>query len=912
LYGTYVGGSGDDCYGDPLLGCSLELAETGEAYIVGYTQSLDFPTTPDALQGAYNGGEHDAFLIELALVGTGQNDLVYATYLGGAGNDVGRASAVDSTGAIYMAGLTDSSDFPTTPGAFDTSQVGPWDTFVAKLARAETFPPIASISFLWWDEPPFPSPPVQGQHTIYFNGSCTDQDEGGAYIVAYDWRSDLDGWLSDSEDFNRPASELTDGTHTLYLACQDDEGDWSQEVTRTLTVLPPEADVRTLILANRQKLEELYGSSAASQVMAKLYELVPHDSVEGLVVQVENDAAVAAAYNAWDAEPTSTVKANAVAAAIRDVVDAQWTAYPDLEYLLIVGDDRIIPFRRVLDQTYYPERNYGLVLATSTTGAALQDDMTLTDDYYADAVPTVPDAPKWDGHELYIPDLGVGRLIEAPAEIIAHIDAFLAKSEASAADAIATGYDFITDAAQAVCALQNGDGLSTDCTLIGESWNASHFVDKVLNTRHDLVSVSGHAHHFAIGTPNGLIYSSDVAGAAADHTQALFYTLGCHSGLNVPPTNPYESLDTAQALVQHGASYVANTGYGWGYGASIGLSEQLMLDFTERLVYGQSATAGKALAAAKQEYYLNEGSFDYYDEKIMIESTLYGLPMFRYTTPTVTGLPSLREGLVPRATAIKEEQVAILEDGLTKNSISYQFPALLAVSTGDGLFYSFGGMTHAGHGEPVQPKYVEDLSFPQTEAHGIVFRGGVYTDIVSFDPVVDRAITETATLPELPFDAPGWYPSIPHRLNHLDRGERLVTVLGQFDPQSQTERVYDQLSFDIYYHTVSNDWTPPLIAGLSSRMVADSAVVTVQATDASGIEAVIVTYANGDGAWASLDLVKNGNLWAGSFPATVDTEFLVQAVDSAGNVAVNDGDGQYFRPGDGNWTLYLPQILRSY
>jgi len=667
--------------------------------------------------------------------------------------------------------------------------------------------------------------------------------------------------------------------------------------------------VRTLILVNRQKLEELYSASEADQVMNKLNELAAHDSVKGLVVQVENDAAVAAAYAAWDADPTSTARANAVTAAIKDLVDAQWAAHPDLEYLVIVGDDRVIPFRRVLDQTSYPESNYGAVSPTSTTGAALRDDMTLTDDYYADAVPTVPDSPGWDGHDLYIPDLGIGRLIETPAEIIAQIDTFLADDGLTTSSAIVTGYDFVKDGAQVMCDELRGDGITTDCTLIGEHWDRDDFITQVLNTRHGIVSINGHANHYIIGSPSGHVYSSDVAGATADHTRAIFYTLGCHSGLNVPPTNPYEPLDTAQALIQHQANYIANTGYGWGSPHYIALSEQLMLDFTERLVYGRSATIGQALAAAKQEYYLNEGNFDYYDEKIMIESTLYGLPMYRYTTPTATAMQLQAQG--HGATAIKEEQVTVLGNGLTVNSLSYQFPALTAESTDDGLYYTFDGLVHTGDGEPIQPKYTADLSFPETKAHGVVFKGGVYTDVASFNPVVDQAVTETTTLAEPAFSAPGWYPSLLHRLNRLERGDKLVTLLGQFNPNSQTERLYEQLSFDIYYHTSSDDWTPPSITSMSSGLGAGTAIITVGADDASGIEAVIVAYTDGNGTWASTSLTESGEKWSGSFPASADTEFFVQVVDKAGNVAVSDNNGRYFKPGDSLFAVYLPLVLKN-
>ena len=60
--------------------------------------------------------------------------LAYSTYLGGSNIDNGESIAVDAAGAAYVAGLTSSAAFPTTPGALETSYNGGVDAFVAKLA----------------------------------------------------------------------------------------------------------------------------------------------------------------------------------------------------------------------------------------------------------------------------------------------------------------------------------------------------------------------------------------------------------------------------------------------------------------------------------------------------------------------------------------------------------------------------------------------------------------------------------------------------------------------------------------------------------------------------------------------------------------------------------------------------------
>nr|MBI2905687.1 SBBP repeat-containing protein [Chloroflexota bacterium] len=123
VYSTYLGGSVYDS------GQAIAVDGSGNAYVTGKTSSSDFPTTPGALDTSSNGGT-DAFVTKL---NAGGNGLVYSTFVGGIWNDYGYAVAVDGGGNAYVTGNTNSLDFPTTPGAFDTSQNGNADAFVTKL-----------------------------------------------------------------------------------------------------------------------------------------------------------------------------------------------------------------------------------------------------------------------------------------------------------------------------------------------------------------------------------------------------------------------------------------------------------------------------------------------------------------------------------------------------------------------------------------------------------------------------------------------------------------------------------------------------------------------------------------------------------------------------------------------------------
>jgi hypothetical protein len=119
-YSTYLGGSGNDS------GEGIAVDADGNAYVTGTTNSSDFPTTAGAFQTIFRGG-HDVFVTKLNPAGSA---FVYSTYLGGGGEDFGSGIAVDAAGNAYVTGVTQSTDFPTTAGAFQTTGGG---GFVTKL-----------------------------------------------------------------------------------------------------------------------------------------------------------------------------------------------------------------------------------------------------------------------------------------------------------------------------------------------------------------------------------------------------------------------------------------------------------------------------------------------------------------------------------------------------------------------------------------------------------------------------------------------------------------------------------------------------------------------------------------------------------------------------------------------------------
>jgi hypothetical protein len=126
VYSTYLGGSGFDS------GNGIAVDSTGDAYVIGTSNSNNFPAT-NAGFGPL--GLDDVFVTKLNAAGTG---IVYSTYLGGTNNDFAEGIAIDGSGNAYLCGGTDSTDFPTTAGSIEPTDPGGRNGWVAKLSADGT------------------------------------------------------------------------------------------------------------------------------------------------------------------------------------------------------------------------------------------------------------------------------------------------------------------------------------------------------------------------------------------------------------------------------------------------------------------------------------------------------------------------------------------------------------------------------------------------------------------------------------------------------------------------------------------------------------------------------------------------------------------------------------------------------
>jgi hypothetical protein len=156
VYSTYIGGGGSKKSLAPRSGGSaIAVDANGDAELTGWTNSTTFPTK-NPLQ-ATNGGGYDAFVTVLNPAGS---SLLFSSYFGGSDDDNGCGIALDSAGNAYVGGGTVSTNFPTTPGAYQTSPGGGFVLKIDPPADEGTVPPAAVFPSL--DVPPMSREAISG------------------------------------------------------------------------------------------------------------------------------------------------------------------------------------------------------------------------------------------------------------------------------------------------------------------------------------------------------------------------------------------------------------------------------------------------------------------------------------------------------------------------------------------------------------------------------------------------------------------------------------------------------------------------------------------------------------------------------------------------------------------------------
>ncbi len=717
--------------------------------------------------------------------------------------------------------------------------------------------------------------------------------EGGFYTVRIDPYEDAES----PEPYMLRVSQ--EPPPTLPACAPRDFGVHAGEgVPGSSATIPP--GVNTLFLVNQQRLGDTYGETAATSVVNSLGTLAARTDlgVTSAVVSVESDAAVAAAYAAWDLNPCSPRLAQDVALAISRLLDTLITPAMEnqIENIVIVGGDDIVPFSRVPDESEIAnERGYTQSLGGGNNQfiGSFAHGFLMTDDIYGDR-----DPKDWFGRQLYTPERALGRLVEEPVEIVAQVEQFKTRlGRITPTTSLVTGYSFLTDGANAVNAAFAGFGANAR-TLIDDSWTRQNLVDALFPSSGapQVNSINAHFDHnraLPAALDNApahldgdLFTTGDIPAGKLDGR--LLFTMGCHSGFAAAnaifgpavgaQTTPGLAEDFAETTAEEGAvAYIGNTGYGLGDTVVVAYSERLHALFADAL---RGRTTGKALVTAKQQYIgVASGTvLTLYDEKVSVEATHYGLPMYRYG-PDVPAAPPAS----PPSTA--NDPIT----GLTAASFDLQ-PQLNEVDTANGKYFQVAGQANGGievtPRRPIQPLSVLDMTQPSSVgiAHGAVLEHLVSPpDRTAFDAAWSRVeIDSTEGGPELVGEG-----SSASKLQAITTvgvpggsfNQQLLLLAGQFrsdgtpDPDGiGIQTLYTRQQGKVYYAPAGErDFTAPLFGPVDIFRVGSTVGFAVDVTDAdeSGdpgtVRRVLALYRDCDGVWRKAELAKAAasNRWSG-------------------------------------------------
>jgi hypothetical protein len=684
---------------------------------------------------------------------------------------------------------------------------------------------------------------------------------------------------------------------------------------------------KSLFLVNKQRLSAMYGSTAVGSLLKALNTLAARSEVAGTVLTVDGNAAVRNAYAAWDAKPCDVNLANAVVRSINDVVASYRNAgLPNLHYIVLLGSDEALPMARTPDPvTLSPEENVAADLAFTTNGltvgnalytSAAQNNI-LTDGAYG-AFSSIP----WLGHDLLLPQVSVSRLIETPADMLGQVNRYLASSglagspqtapgTLSPSSALVTGYDFLADGATSVRGnlLARFTGLSSTPTIGGKQaintpgssdppWTADDIRTGFLQNLSpaSIGSLNAHYNHYELEAADGstLATTGEVTAALASR---ILFTMGCHGGLNVADTlggTTGKFLDWPEQYAKKlAAMYIANTGFGYGDTTSVALSERLLSLYANNL-HSDSSSVGEQWVAALQQYFATAGAYDVYDEKVLQETTFFGLPFWHFSTAgTGAAAPTALVTSPDTVTGVQSSNVSFPGTGATTQD---QF----------GLY------------RPILPIKNQEVTSSSLPARGIWITSLATNDVADSAklgmPTIDLGAHEPK--PGVP---PIFFPASPFMLEHSNvfgRQRDYVNVSSQFrpaptpsDPRAGVRRDIVSAGLEIFYSN-STDVIPPLISEVHVSFNGTNAVLQARITDNSGTVAEAKALVN-DGTWQPVKLTQSSfdpTLWQGTSPALVaDPEVFVEATDGP-NVSYSANKGVNFTSTNSGFGTG-PQIL---
>ncbi len=677
-------------------------------------------------------------------------------------------------------------------------------------------------------------------------------------------------------------------------------------------------------------------------------------ATNGVVVDLSQSQRVDQLVSQAQQYPGCPYAENFVAGAVQDIVNSYRTSTDNLKYVVIVGDDSVVPFFRYPDTAgLAPESGYvPPLLTTSPAGAALADNYYLSDDQYGAASQIT-----LQGTTVPLPTAAVGRLVQTPSDIAATIQQFLNEGGRmpTPTSSLVTGYDFMAPPANAVeraFAAGLGSGATND-TLIApdgaapsSSWSATDFAGSLFASHHDLVFLAGHF------SANNLLAADETTTLTTNQFQqqvgsslqgSLVIGAGCHAGYGIDPAAAIpgvtDPLAWPQAFTEAGATLIAGTGYQYGDTNYVAYSDQIYVDLAQQLGYGNGSApvaVGAALLAAKQQYLSSLDQVNGLEEKALLEITLYGLPMLGLQEPDQQPAPGTAASSVTPVPAPSGTPGGTL--GL-ESALLDVHPALVprtVTPAGSSSTYTYDSGPQgvvADPGGPVLPVQTENVNVSGETLRGVGLWAGSYSDTAGTSPLTGDPATETGNPGVVPFASPVFFPQRTWGPNYfgtlLGGGDTQLAVTGvqyRSSPASSgtaTMRSYGDLQLRLYYSNNTQSYGPntpalagpPTISSVTSTVSGDQVTVTATVTGdpSAGTQGVWATYTGTSsgplhGQWQSVELTQSATdstQWTGTFtdanaalqgsPA-VDARFLVQAVNGVGEVSMDNNNGYLFTP----------------
>ncbi|WP_322816610.1 peptidase [Chloroflexus sp.] len=535
------------------------------------------------------------------------------------------------------------------------------------------------------------------------------------------------------------------------------------------------------------------------------------------------------------------------------------TPYPNVRNIVLIGGDEIIPFFRLPDLTTIAnEADYldylktidqntngeSLISPNNPLGAALRNRMLLSDNPYGTDRPY-----RFYGFPLFVPRLAVGRIVERPSEIADFLrrnvpgfseeNVYLRDSDSFSPSLSITGYDFLIDGANAISrTLQQATSVSvTKRVLNDNTWNRFRFeaewleqpldtpgffsspLEPYSNTKTLVSSLNAHFDHWQLipavssGRDQNFPAEQILAVSVNDSYcylyypfycpgffyNTLYYSVGCHSGYNVPyaaidpslgSRRNFYAADFAQAFNRHAGNWIGNTGYGYGTLDGVDYSERLAALLTQELVRREmrpdpraaggetyvGRSIGDALVNAKLRYLRTSLGLNVYDYKVLAITTLYGLPWKRIfvDNPLSASVEDLNAELL---TGDRTAPVPVAGSQLTRTitfTINYDTNYLEPTRSGQLIRLNADNFTISDTfllastfnvtptvtilnnnliGMPGLPAFTYDITALSGSdddsdrdplvVRDIIFVGGQYNTVSNFNPTITQIVTET-------------------------------------------------------------------------------------------------------------------------------------------------------------------------